>query len=71
MFSLAQMEERIGIFNRAADDLDCQTIGMKSRFADLLRGQAVGMRNCAESLERMVQYELEREAQDAMERGIA
>lgn len=71
MFSLAQMELQISVFRSAAERLEKDAAEARGRFADLLRGQILGFHNCADSLERMVQNEIAREAQDAMERGVA
>ena len=74
MFDLRDIDNRIRIFNAAADDLDIQAeqidrANCVQRAA--LRCYAHGLRDAARALGRMIEEEIETQARHAMERGMA
>lgn len=68
MFSIFDIDDRITIFERAAQDLEEKAdLETDSSFgAQLLRAHACGFRQAAHSLERMIEFRVEREAIEAM-----
>lgn len=75
MFSLADIDQQIAVFFGTAESMYA-----KAEIADNdsdpvralgFRCMADGFRSAASSLERMIENQMEREARDAIERGVA
>lgn len=67
MFSLADIDGQIWLFNHAADDLEKKADELTHPvMQSALRGAANGLRDAAGSLARMIEREIEREAREAL-----
>ena len=67
MFSLAEIDEQVVIFNDAADHLSVKADQQPNQVMQMsLRGASNGFREAAHSLERMVSRAIEAEARKAM-----
>lgn len=71
MFSPRQIEDRIWVLNTVAEKFETRAKDEAPWLAAMSNCTAMGLRQGAEILERMVQDEIELEALDAIERGIA
>lgn len=69
MFSLQQIDDRIGVLNRAAEDLEGKAETYTHAGTQIsLRCYADGLRTAADIFGRMIADEIEREAREAMHR---
>ena len=69
MFSLQDIDDQIAVFVGAADNIETKADTQEyPPFQSLLRCHASALRECARSLERMIERAVEREAREAMNR---